>query len=256
MRLTAYACGLVCLLAAPAAADVTLTATTTGKAIINLGGEQTTRIKGNKMRSDSVQGGDSMSVIIDVDEQQMISLDHRKKEATVWTLAEMREVLSKVANAEPKVKLTPTGATKQIAGASCTVHDFAVSVPFTPMEGQNVNLAMTGPTCLAKDAPGAADFKQFYTAAAEKGFIFGDPRAAKGNPAHARGMTEMYRAMANAGMPLDQQMNMAFEGSGMFASIMNKMGKANFTTTVTKIDTAPLTADLFAVPTGYKVKKP
>ena len=58
MRSTALPFVLACLVAAPAAADVTVTATTTGKApmVGDLNGTQTTRIKGNRMRIDSVHG--------------------------------------------------------------------------------------------------------------------------------------------------------------------------------------------------------
>ena len=81
MRSTALPFVLACLVAAPAAADVTVTATTTGKAPIvgDLTARQTTRIKGNKMRIDSVQGDKETAIILDIDGQRMITLDAKKQ---------------------------------------------------------------------------------------------------------------------------------------------------------------------------------
>jgi Domain of unknown function (DUF4412) len=257
MRLTGILCVALCGLAAPAAADVTVTQTVAGKAaVINLNGESVTRIKGNKMRTEQTRGDKTDVVIIDIDGQRMISLDAGKKEATVIPLSQLQETLSKVTSSEVKVKITPTGETKQVAGYSCKVHDMAIAMPFSPGGGDmKMAMAFTGPSCLSKDAPGTADYARLYTAAAEKGFIFGDPRQAKGPmAAQAKGMATLYKAMAEQGMPLEQQLSVGFEGEGPMAGLMNKMGKTTMNTTVTKIDTAPIADDLFEVPAGYKVK--
>jgi hypothetical protein len=257
MRLTVFVCAALCAAGAPAAADVTVTQTVAGKAaMMNLNGESVTRIKGNKMRTDQTRGDKTDVVIIDIDGQRMISLDAGKKEATVIPLAQLQESLSKVTAADVKVKISPTGETKQVAGHSCKVHDMAIAMPFSP-GGNDMKMAMafTGPSCLSKDAPGADDYARFYTAAAEKGFIFGDPRQAKGPAAaQAKGMATLYKAMAEQGMALDQQLTIGFEGEGPIVGMMNKMGKSTMNLTVTKIDTAPVAADLFEVPAGYKVK--
>ena len=121
MRLTGILCVALCGLAAPAAADVTVTQTVAGKAaVIDLNGESVTRIKGNKMRTEQTRGDKTDVVIIDIDGQRMISLDAGKKEATVIPLSQLQETLGKVTSSEVKVKITPTGETKQVAGYSCT----------------------------------------------------------------------------------------------------------------------------------------
>jgi hypothetical protein len=258
--------GLLCLmagfgLAGPAHADVTVTQTTSGKAaIMNVGGQSTTRIKGNKMRIDQTRGDDTLSTILDIDGQQMISLDSKKKEATIMPLAQIQEAMSKVASSPSalKTKVTPTSEKKQVAGFSCTVYDVGIAMPFSPTGSEDMALTMTmsGPACLSKDVPGYADFARLYRSAAEKGFIFGDPRQAKGPAAsQAKGITELYRAMAEAGVALEQTMNIGFEGSGPMAAMMSRMGKSSMTTTVVKIEEGDVAADLFAVPADYKVKK-
>src|SRR5690242_19720855 len=76
MRSLALPVVLACLVAAPAAADVTVTSTTSGKIPMggDLAGTQVTRIKGNKMRMDMTQGDRQTAIILDVDGQRMISL--------------------------------------------------------------------------------------------------------------------------------------------------------------------------------------
>ena len=57
-------------------------------------------------------------------------------------------------------------------------------------------VTLAGPVWIVKDAPGTADYTAFYKAAVEKGWIFSDPRAAKGQPGQAKAMAEMYRQLA------------------------------------------------------------
>ncbi|HEY8548483.1 MAG TPA: DUF4412 domain-containing protein [Vicinamibacterales bacterium] len=256
MRLTGLFCAAICALASPAAADLTVTQTTSGKAMImNLGGEGVTRIKGNKMRIDSTRGNDTETLIIDIDGQRMISLNAKKKEAIVTPLAKIQEAMGQMATADVQAKVTPTGETKQVAGYSCTVHDVSVSLPFSPGGDMQLSMVMSGPACLSKEAPGYEDWARLYRAAAEKGFIFGDPRAAKGPAAaQAKGLASLYRSMADAGITLEQQMNVGFEGSGPMAAMMNRMGKSTIGVVVTKVDTADVPADLFEIPAGFKVK--
>src|SRR5688572_32969114 len=115
MRSTALPFVLACLVAAPAAADVTITANSTGKAaMMDLSGVQVTRIKGNKMRMDLQKDGKETTMIIDVDGQRMIGLDSRKKEAEVTLLGKLQEHLGKITSGEVKAKITPTGEKKTV----------------------------------------------------------------------------------------------------------------------------------------------
>jgi hypothetical protein len=258
MRSTALACALACLAAAPAAADVTITSASSGKAMmVDLGGTSVTRIKGNKMRIDHQKDGKETSVILDIDGQRMIALDSGKKEAEVTSLAKLQETMTKVAGGEVKASITPTGEKKTIAGMGCTVHQLQVEVPFD-MSGRGempATLQMTGPACLSKEAPGYADYVRLYTTAAEKGFIFANPRQAQG-PAAAtqRGMASMQRKLAEAGVSLEQNVTVKMTGEGPIA-MMGKMFNVTAAHTVQKIDNADLPADVFEVPAGYKVKQ-
>jgi hypothetical protein len=258
MRSTALPLVLACLVATPAAADVTITANSTGKApMMDLSGVQVTRIKGNKMRMDLQNDGKETTMIIDVDGQRMIGLDSRKKEAEVTLLGKLQETLGKITSGEVRARITPTAEKKTIAGIACTVHNLAVDVPFD-MSGNGqmpATINMTGPACLTKDAPGYADYVRFYTLAADKGFIFTNPRGAQGpGAASSRGMATLHRTLAEAGIPVEQAMNAKLTGEGPIA-MMGKLFNITAGHTVTKIETTDIPADVFEIPAGYKVKQ-
>lgn len=248
---------IAALTAAPAAAQVTLTQTTRGSGMgQNMSGDSVQYIKGAKMRTDQTMGGKKTSVIIDADAQQMILLDHGKREAIITDMRKTSQDLAKIEASDVKATITPTSVKRQIAGATCTVHDMDVRVPAKAGPGgDDLIVTMKGPVCLTKGGPGVADYQAFYKAAAEKGLFFTDPRAAKAQPGQARGMTEMYRRMAAAGVPYATEFAFKFEGSGMMASMMNKMGAMTMKSEVTKVSGAPIDDAMFAVPAGYKTKK-
>ena len=257
MRTTALACALACLAAAPAAADVTVTATSSGKAMVmDLDGVQVTRIKGNKMRVDLRKDDKETTMILDIDGQRMIALDARKKEAEVTMVSTLQDKMGKITAGEVKVKITPTGEKKTVAGLACAVHDIQAEVPFD-MSGEGrmpAKLVMAGPACLSKDAPGYAEYVKLYTTAAEKGFIFGNPRAAQGpGAASQRGMASMQKTLAEAGVSLEQSVQAKLTGEGPLA-MMGKMFNFTVGHAVTNIDTADVPADVFEIPAGYKVK--
>jgi hypothetical protein len=89
-----------------------------------------------------------------------------------------------------------------------------------------MTVRLVGPVWVVKDAPGTRDFLAFYRAAVDKGWIFSDPRAAKGSPG---------------------------DGEGPMAAMIAKMGGMSATTIVQSVATDPLADDLFAAPAGYKL---
>lgn len=247
------------LLAVPARADVTVTETTGGKMFgpADINGTKVTRIKGHKMRQDTIRtaGGDSTSMIFDIDGGKLIVLNNTKKEAIVRSTAEFGEALTKIADADVKSSVTATAATKTVAGQTCTIYDASVAVSFSMAEKQPpITMVMKGPVCLSKTAPGSTDFKEFYIAASQKGFMFADPAVAKSQPGMAKAMSTMLKKMAEAGLPLSSDMNMTFEGEGMMAQMMQKMGAAKITSEATKIETGSIGDDVFGVPADYKTK--
>jgi hypothetical protein len=170
--------------ATTAHADVTVNTTTSGKAsFINVGGDGVTQIRGTRQRIDNMMGGKTQSMIIDIDGRRFVDIDAKKKSATVTPLASIADELEKVGIGAMNATLTKTAQTKQIAGFPCTVHDINLSLPFSPTgqsgQGMDLTMVLTGTVCLSTTVPGLADYQNFYKAAADSGFIFGDPRSTK-----------------------------------------------------------------------------
>jgi len=251
-----FAAGLAMLFTVSLHADVKITSTTSGKMMGSGGtGETVQYIKGTKMRVDSKVGGDAVSTIYDVDTQSMIVVNHKKKEADVYNMQQLLGDVKGINDADIKPQVTPTGQTKPCLDQTCDGYTILISVAFSPIPDQPMTIVMGGPAWIAKNAPGRQDLAAFYNAAAEKGFIFTDPRAAKAQPGQAKGMAAFYRAMAAAGVPYSTDIQIKFEGSGMMAAMMNKMGSSSFASNVTAVSTEPIGAEMFEVPAGYQTKK-
>lgn len=250
------------LLAGTAAhADVTITTQTTGNAaFINVDGEGVSRFKGNRQRSEQAMGKRRQTLIIDIDNRRFVDLDDKKKTARVTPLDSIADELQKVGVGTLDATLNKTAQTKTVAGHSCTVHDVRVSLPFSPTgnpgDGMDLTMVLSGTVCLATGVPGLADYQAFYKAAADSGFIFGDPRGLKApsGAAQAKAYAALTRKMADAGMALESNIHITAEGSNPMAGMFSKAAKSDITTTVTKIEVGDLPAADFDVPEGYKVK--
>jgi hypothetical protein len=247
-------------LALPAHGDVTIKQTIGGKGLGMSGsGSGATYIKGNRMRSDTVMGDRTQTMIFDVDAQKLYVFDSKKKEADVWDMAAFGAEISKSVDVSgAKASLKPNGQTRQIAGRPAAGYDMDISMA-SAMGGSkdmNMTVALSGPIWIVKNAPGSADYARFYRAAMEKGFIFSDPRGAKAQPGQARAMAEMYRQVAEiGGIPYETNLQSKISGGGPMAAIMSKMANVTMTSTVDAVDVGPLSDTLFAPPAGYKLNQ-
>ena len=245
-------------LAASVSADVTIRQTTSGKGLgVAAAGTSTTSIKGMKMRSDVEARGTVVTTIFDVDNQKLYMFDSKKKSADVWDMQAFSAELAKGVEAgEMKTSLKANGETKEVAGKTAAGYDLMISLP-AKMGGENgmeMTVTLQGPMWIVKNAPGTADYMAFYKGAVEKGWIFSDPRAAKGSPGQAKAMAEMQRQLASTGgLPYETTMEIAIAGEGPMAAMMSRMGGMTMTSTVTSVDTSALDDALFAPPAGYKL---
>jgi hypothetical protein len=245
-------------MASPAFADVTVKATAAGKGMgVTSSTATTTYIKGNKMRTDTVSGDTTRTMIFDVDGQKLYSFDSKKKEADAWDMQAFGGEISKsVDTSGMKASVKPNGQTKEIAGKSAAGYDMEISMPATlgGEKGMKMTVLLTGPMWIVKGAPGTAEYIAFYKGAVEKGWIFSDPRAAKGSPGQARAMAEMYKQLsATGGVPYETEMNIKMTGNDQMAAMMAKMGGMTMISTVQSIETGTIPADMFAPPAGYKI---
>jgi len=156
-----------------------------------------------------------------------------------------------------------SGPTKQIDGQTATGYDLEISMPSAIGGNPDMvmTVTMTGTTWIVKNAPGTADYINFYKAAAEKGWIFSDPRAAKSSPGQARATVEMYKQFADAGgiaYETDMQMKVSSTGGGAanpLGGLLARMGNMSMATTIQSVETGALGDDLFAPPAGYKLNQ-
>lgn len=246
--------------ATAASADVTIKQNVSGKGMgMQQGMVTTSYIKGLKMRSDTLLGDTTRTMVFDVENQKMYMFDSKKKEADVFDMQAFGGDISKSVDvSQTKASFKPTGQTKQIAGKSATGYEIAILMPamIGGEKGMKVDVNLSGPIWIVKGAPGSADFSRFYKGAVEKGFIFMDPRAAKGAPGQAKAMAEMYRQVADVGgVPYETEMNVKMGGDGPMAAMMAKMGGMSMTSTVESIETAALADALFAPPAEYKLNQ-
>jgi hypothetical protein len=243
--------------AAPGFTDVTLKMTTsnTGGGVANKA-PATVYIKGNRMRTDLHVGTRVQTTIFDVDAEKMYVFDSTKKEADAWDMRALTAELSKSVDAPAmSASMTPTGQTREIGDHTAAGFQLAISVAApegkAPMQ---ITATLAGPVWIVKEAAGAADYAAFYRAAAEKGFIFNDPRAARAQPGAARAMAEMYRRMAEiGGIPYASEVQVTLKGSGPLAAALAQIGNLSMSTVVDFVATETVENDLFAPPAGYVV---
>jgi len=260
MKRTICAAVAVLVVAAPAWADLKMTQVVSGKGMGMSGNTPgVTYIKGMKMRTDSISGDTTRTMIFDVAAQKMYSFDDKRKEADVWDMADVgKQIDANVDTSQMTASLKATGQSKQVAGGlTATGYEMNASMPMTmgdPKSGMRMTVNLTGPVWIVKGAPGTADYLRFYEAAVERGFIFGDPRAAKGAGGQMKTMAEMYRQfIETGGLPYEIEMNVRLSGDGPMAGMMAKMGGMTTTTVIRTVETAPLPDDLFGPPAGYKL---
>jgi hypothetical protein len=249
-------------LAVPAYADVTVKMSVSASGMGAAGKTSgVAYIKGNKMRSDLQMGNRTQTTIFDLDAQKMYVFEAGKKEADVWDMADFAKTVTAVVDpSQLKGSLKPNGQTKQFGNLTANGYDMLVSGP-APMGGNKemaMNLTLSGPVWIVKDAPGADEYTRFYKAAVEKGWIFGDPRAAKAQPGQAKAMSEMYRQFAEIGgiayeTDIQVKISASGEAGGFMSGMLAKMGNISSKTLVEDVQTGALSDDLFAPPAGYKL---
>ena len=257
MRMTLPALFVLCF---AANADVTIKSTTNGKGL-GLSGTSAgvTYIKGLKMRTEATAGDKRAVTIFDVDAQKMYVVNDKKKEVEAWDMSAFTQQLSQSVAAEGvQASMAPNGQTKPVSGQNTEGYDVNVTVPtmIGGSGGIKATMLLTGVAWMAKGAPGAAEYAAFYQGAADKGWIFSDPRAAQGAPGQAKALARMYAEFATlGGIPYEFQTDIKAQGEGMMGALMARLGSFSMTTTTDSVDVTPLDAALFVPPADYAVKQ-
>jgi hypothetical protein len=238
---------LACLFAGPAFADVTIK-TTVEAASPMPAGELVQYIKGTKARFEMTIGNRQFITILDAGGKRLIMLDPATKQARIVSFASALSV-SGAKPAEAKISFEPTGQTRQILDQTCTQYMFSMTVP-QQMGQINATVEMSGPTWIAKGAPGTSDFESFYRIAIESGAL----DALEGQPGAAMqpGVSQMYKALLKGGgIPYEQQVHVVVQGTGPIPEMMQK--GVTTTTRVTEVSTKPIVDSMFEIPDGYRI---
>jgi hypothetical protein len=225
----------------------------------------TTRIKGNKARTDVDVNNQTVSTILDLTTKQAIVLVPSQKTAHV--VEAEAAAASSPAPPMPAIdtKVTATGATRQIDGVACDEYAITLKMDMTAMSGQgtvppetaamlkDLRVNMSGSAWVARNAPGAAEYRKFQQSARLALSALGAGGVGAGIPA---GMEKIITGFSEApGIPYLTEMSMKMEGTGPLVSVMKQMGETKVISKVTGVSTDALADHLFAVPEGYTVVK-
>jgi hypothetical protein len=272
------AVALMCV--ASVSADLMITTSTSieGAMAAAAGGAPTpkivTRIKGNKARTDIDINGVTTSTIVDLATKQMTLLRHDDKTAQLIYPGSGIVPTAKGPIPMPKIDTTvkPTGQKRDISGVSCSEFAITMTMDMSSMGGRSdmppeaaamfkgLTMKMSGSAWVAKDAPGAAEYVTYQTAAAKMALsAFGGAVAAGGRGgmgAMPQGMEKLIAGFAEApGIPYLTELTMTMEGNAQIAAMMSQMGQMKIISRVTDVSTAALADTAFAVPEDYKMVK-
>ena len=138
------------------------------------------------MRTDTTAGNKNLATIFDVDAQKMYVLDVEDKKAKVWDMAAFASQLSATVSPEGmQASMKANGQTKAISGQK---HG-RLRHRHRRADDRRRHADDHAPQRHHLDrgsAPGGADYSAFYQGAADKGWIFSDPRAAQDRPGRRR----------------------------------------------------------------------
>lgn len=240
---------VVALCAAPALADVTVAMNMSMSAgPMAMSGQATTLLKGTKVRSDAKIASQDMSILFDPVVKQTLMLNHVTKEVTVYDPQQALAGLP-MTFGDVWASVKPLGQTKEILGRACQGFTVELVMPMT-VGAEALTMKVTGPVWLAKDGPGVADYKSAQKVLAAAGLSM----SPFSQGPSAKGMAEVAKALADVGIPMDQEIGITVEGTGQIAQMMGQMGNMSMKMTVTAISTDPIPDEKFKVPEGYTKK--
>jgi hypothetical protein len=237
------------LLAPTAFADVTVTTSISIlAAAMTADGTMTTYAKGSKVLVDSSVAGQTVSVLSDAATKQQWTINHGTKTIEPLNPAQAMAALP-ISFGDAKVSVTPNGQKKDILGRSCQGYTLDISIPAT-IGGEVITMRMVGPAWVAKDGAGVAEYKASNKAFTEVGMS--TSLLAQGP--QGKGMVEATKALADAGIVLEQELKMTMEGTGQMAQMLGQAAGATITMKVTAISTDAIPDVKFALPEGYTKK--
>jgi uncharacterized protein DUF4412 len=233
---------------------------------VNMSPKMTTRIKGQKQRSDIEVAGQSFYMIVDLAAKQVAMVQPAQKTVQIMTSAP--QAPQGVQMPKMDTNFQPTGRSQTIDGVKCDEYSFSTTIDMSQMGGgpagaqmppeaaqmmQGAKMVMKGSIWIAKSVPGAEEYSSFMKAAAKSELAGTMAGALSGGNAS---MSRMMRAMAGIdGIAYMTEMTMSVEGTGQVADMMRQMGDMHVTNKISSISTDPIDDSVFQIPADYQVIK-
>jgi hypothetical protein len=158
-----------------------------------------------------------------------------------------------VSSKDLKLDVKPTGRKHSLQKWTCAEHSIDAAMP-AEVGAKRSAFTLTGHVWLARDTAEQKEVAAFIDAAQNPDFFMGIPALAKSSPAQARGMSEIVRRMAPMGLLCAVDVKTKYEGTGRMAALSNKLD-SRISLAYEQYGTAPLKADVFDIPKGYRVER-
>ena len=224
--------------------------TTTSKGMMGMGGESTVHVyvKGDRSRtettSEDMMGGEATNITITrLDKNVIWTLDNENKQYTEIEIEEFMKVEKDEEETEeivPEIKIEKTGNTKEILEKTC--EEVIVSMDIKSDEG---SMTMTQTMWVTTDITGYEELKEFN----KKFRGNGSGQSMASMTKDKKSYNEFQEKIGEVeGFPLELEMEFS-----MGTEIMPFSMKTH--STVTKIDTKPISDKVFEIPEGYSLKE-
>ncbi len=212
---------------------------------------RTLRIKGLKMRIDTMRDGDNFITIYDLSSGKGYQLYPKSKEAIVVDLKSASRPQNRLSTDEFRRSIKETGKKKEIGGMSCSEYTFAWHESDSDVRyGVGTALDASGNFCVSQTIPEGIEIASFVQEAMKRGY-----RVATSALSPTQSSIGSYF--------FGQEPNMLVVGSMIETRIRNTFPGRNSETMATITDTftaSDIKSDLipdedFQIPTDWKLKK-
>jgi len=217
-------------------------------------GQEGIWLRGSQIRRDLIDRGKAYSHLYDLKKREISVIDHSQRLAQIYAMASLNQQTdAKISSQDLKLDLKPTGRKHALQKWNCAEYEIVAAMP-AEVGGEKVSFTLTGNVWLARDTEEQKETAAFVNAAQTPDFFMGIPALAKSSPAQARGMSEIVRRMAPMGLLCAVDVKTKYEGTGRMAALSNKLD-SSISLTYQQYGSAPLKADVFDIPTGYRVER-
>jgi len=207
------------------------------------------RLKGLKMRVDSLYGKESRTVIYNLETGKKFRLDVGRKEAFVSDISTSSHLASgSVITAKITRAIRPTGKQSEIIGKSCTEYTFDLRIPHALSSGGSTVERESGTVCVSQSIAECIEITNFVHEAKRRGYA---QAASSWAPTSSINGIYFYGDEPNV-MVLFAKTESSFEHALTVG--LNPLPPIENTMKVTEINADAIPEDVFQIPAGWKIK--